>query len=100
MKWANLERRGRAALLAASVALVPYPAWAQATATARSRAGPPQSRAHVERLASPELEGRLTGSSGADTAATYLVAAAAADRRPAAARHSPTSARRSSSPPA
>jgi Zn-dependent M28 family amino/carboxypeptidase len=53
----------------AALLLLPNVAVAQTAA----RAVATESRAHVERLASPQLDGRLTGSAGADAAAAYLV---------------------------
>src|SRR5690606_19758145 len=63
---------GRARPLGASAALVALsavPGWAQAPAAD----APPSTRPHVEHLASPALEGRATGSPGADAAAPYIV---------------------------
>lgn len=63
---------GRVRHLGASAALVALsvvPGWAQAPAAD----APPSTRPHVEHLASPALEGRATGSPGADAAATYIV---------------------------
>ena len=50
---------------------VPSAGWAQAVAAG----SPSATRPHVEHLASPALEGRATGSPGADQAATYLATA-------------------------
>lgn len=62
-------RRG-AAPVALALVLTPAAAFAQAPAAAR--APETRTRTHVETLASPKLEGRLTGSPGADAAAAYI----------------------------
>jgi hypothetical protein len=49
-------------------------AGAQAQPVAQTAAAPSRTRAHVDVLASPKLEGRLTGSPGADAAAAYIEA--------------------------
>src|SRR5689334_16648669 len=46
------------------------PAFGQAQSNANP--APSRTRAHVEALASPKLEGRLTGTTGADAAAAYI----------------------------
>jgi len=46
--------------------------YAQAQPVAQPAATPSRTRAHVDALASPKLEGRLTGSRGADAAAAYI----------------------------
>jgi aminopeptidase YwaD len=56
--------------LSTAGALAQAPARAPQTATATATASP--TAAHVEYLASPKLEGRLTGSPGADLAAAYI----------------------------
>jgi hypothetical protein len=53
--------------IATSCLLVGAPGYAQTATTSRTRA-------HVETLASPKMEGRLTGSPGEKLAADYLVA--------------------------
>src|SRR5687768_14968115 len=53
--------------IAAGYLLAGAPAYSQ-TAT------PSRTRAHVETLASPKMEGRLTGSAGEKLAADYLIA--------------------------
>ncbi|HEY8551050.1 MAG TPA: M20/M25/M40 family metallo-hydrolase [Vicinamibacterales bacterium] len=58
----------RVAAVAASVLACAVAAAAQAPAPARST----RTAAHVSYLASPKLEGRLTGSPGADAAAEYI----------------------------
>jgi hypothetical protein len=45
-----------------------------AAAQAQPAATPSRTRAHVDALASPKLEGRLTGTPGADAAAAYIEA--------------------------
>ncbi len=47
---------------------------AQAQAAAQPVAAPSRTRTHVDALASPKLEGRLTGSPGANAAAAYIEA--------------------------
>jgi hypothetical protein len=54
-------------LLTLAASLVQVPASAQS-------ATQPQTRAHVQTLASPKMEGRMTGSAGEKLAADYLVA--------------------------
>ena len=49
-------------------------AYAQAQPVAQPAAAPSRTRAHVDALAAPKLEGRLTGSPGADAAAAYIEA--------------------------
>jgi hypothetical protein len=65
--------RRRLAATALVLALVPIRPWS-ASAQAQPAAAPPASRtrAHVDTLASPKLEGRMTGSPGADAAAVYV----------------------------
>ena len=79
----NPLRRG-ALIVALGLLLRPDAALAQAQPAAAAPAS--RTRAHVDTLASPKLEGRLTGSPGADAAAAYIEARAEADRRQAAAR--------------
>jgi hypothetical protein len=45
---------------------------AQAQPAAQPASSPSRTKAHVDALASPKLEGRLTGSPGADVAAAYI----------------------------
>jgi hypothetical protein len=45
---------------------------AQAQPAAQPASSPSRTKAHVDALASPKLEGRLTGSPGADAAAAYI----------------------------
>jgi hypothetical protein len=45
---------------------------AQAQARPAAEAPPSRTRAHVDAVASPKLQGRLTGSAGADAAAAYI----------------------------
>ena len=63
--------RTRTWALALSVAL---PALAGAQAQPAVAPAPSRTQAHVDALASPTLEGRLTGSRGADAAAAYIEA--------------------------
>src|SRR5215216_5187933 len=49
-------------------------AFAQAQPVAQPGAATSRTRAHVDALASPKLEGRLTGSPGANAAAGYIEA--------------------------
>jgi hypothetical protein len=60
-----------AAVIAAGLAIAARGIDAQGPAAAPSRSS--ASRPHVERLAAPELDGRLTGTPGADAAAAYLI---------------------------
>jgi hypothetical protein len=65
----NSPRRG--ALVAGLGLLLAAPS-AFAQAQPAVQAAPSRTRAHVDALASPKLEGRLTGSPGADAAAAYI----------------------------
>jgi len=67
----NPLRRG-ALIVALGLLLRPDAAFAQAQPAAAP--APSRTRAHVDTLASPKLEGRLTGSPGADAAAAYIEA--------------------------
>ena len=67
----NPLRRG-ALIVALGLLLRPDVALAQAQPAAAAPAS--RTRAHVDTLASPKLEGRLTGSPGADAAAAYIEA--------------------------
>ena len=67
----NPLRRG-ALIVALGLLLRPDAALAQAQPAAAAPAS--RTRAHVDTLASPKLEGRLTGSPGADAAAAYIEA--------------------------
>src|SRR5688572_7896938 len=62
-----MSRRILSLAIAAAYLLAGAPAYSQ-TAT------PSRTRAHVETLASPKMEGRLTGSPGEKLAADYLIA--------------------------
>jgi hypothetical protein len=64
-------RRG-ALGLALALSIGPSAANAQAQPAVQPAATPSRTRAHVDALASPKLEGRLTGSPGADAAAAYI----------------------------
>ena len=64
-------RRG-ALIVALGLLLRPDVALAQAQPAVAAPAS--RTRAHVDTLASPKLEGRLTGSAGADAAAAYIEA--------------------------
>jgi hypothetical protein len=65
----NLLRR---AVLAAGWTLLAGNAPAFGQAQPATQATPSPTRAHVDAVASPKLEGRLTGSPGADAAAAYI----------------------------
>ncbi len=65
----NLLRR---VALAAGWALLAGSAPAFGQAQPATQTTPSHTRAHVDALASPKLEGRLTGSPGADAAAAYI----------------------------
>ena len=67
----NPLRRG-ALIVALGLLFRPDAALAQAQPAAAAPAS--RTRAHVDTLASPKLEGRLTGSPGADAAAAYIEA--------------------------
>ena len=67
----NPLRRG-ALIVALGLLLRPDAALAQAQPAAAAPVS--RTRAHVDTLASPKLEGRLTGSPGADAAAAYIEA--------------------------
>ncbi|MEO5822831.1 MAG: M20/M25/M40 family metallo-hydrolase [Vicinamibacteraceae bacterium] len=68
----NPLRRG-ALIVALGLLLRPDAALAQAQPAPSSGVAPAtRTRAHVDALASPKLEGRLTGSPGADAAAAYI----------------------------
>ena len=75
----NPLRRG-ALIVALGLLLRPDVALAQAQPAVA--APPSRTRAHVDTLASPKLEGRLTGSPGADAAAAYIEARAEARSAP------------------
>ena len=67
----NPLRRG-ALIVALGLLLRPDAVLAQAQPAAAAPVS--RTRAHVDTLASPKLEGRLTGSAGADAAAAYIEA--------------------------
>jgi hypothetical protein len=69
----TVEFRTRAVVWSLVLALG-LPALAGAQAQPAAGPAPSRTRAHVDALASPKLEGRLTGSPGADAAAAYIEA--------------------------
>src|SRR5688572_32825031 len=62
-----MSRRILSLAIAAGYLLAGAPAYSQTATSSRTRA-------HVETLASPKMEGRLTGSPGEKLAADYLIA--------------------------
>src|SRR5688572_5121982 len=71
LRTVGIPSRTRALALSLSLAL---PAFAGAQAQPAVAPAPSRTQAHVAALASPKLEGRLTGSRGADAAAAYIEA--------------------------